>query len=84
MENIKKPGGFMGSVTVGEKGQIVIPKAVRDMMGIKPGDSLILLANPESGIGIPPADQVEKILQQIMASMLLQTEGNKKDDGDKA
>ena len=27
------------SVTVGEKGQIVIPKAAREMFGIQPGDS---------------------------------------------
>ncbi len=71
-----KPSGFMGSVTVGEKGQIVIPKAARDMLGIKPGDTLLLIAHPESGIGIPPADQVELIRQQITAAML----GNKPED----
>ncbi len=84
MTENKNPGGFMGSVTVGEKGQIVIPKAVRDMFGIKAGDTLLLIANPESGIGIPPAEQTEKIIQQITASMLEQFGGNKENDFDKA
>ena len=40
------------TVKIGEKGQIVIPKSMRDMFGIKPGDSLLLLADKERGIAI--------------------------------
>ena len=36
---------FMGSVKVGAKGQIVIPKEVREMFNIEPGDTLMLLAD---------------------------------------
>lgn len=36
---------FMSSVKVGEKGQIVIPKEVREMFNIEPGDMLLLLAD---------------------------------------
>lgn len=56
---------YMGSVTVGEKGQIVIPKPVRDMLGIKPGDTLLILAKQDDGIGIPPPSVADKIRQQI-------------------
>lgn len=45
-------GKFIATVKVGEKGQIVIPKGARDMFGIKPGDTLLLLADEERGIAI--------------------------------
>lgn len=43
---------FLSTVKVGEKGQIVIPKEVRDMFEIEPGDSLTLLADRNRGIAI--------------------------------
>ena len=45
---------YLWTVTVGEKGQIVIPKQARDLFGIKPGDSLLLLGDEQRGIAIPP------------------------------
>ena len=42
------------TATVGAKGQIVIPREAREMFGIQPGDTLILLGDPERGIAIPP------------------------------
>ena len=33
-------GKYAWTVTVGEKGQIVIPKQAREVFGIKPGDNL--------------------------------------------
>lgn len=41
-----------GVVTVGEKGQIVIPAKARKIFDIKPGDSLILLGDEASGIAV--------------------------------
>lgn len=43
---------IFGTVTVGERGQIVIPKAARDLFGITPGDPLIVLGDEEQGIAI--------------------------------
>ena len=34
-----------GTVAMGAKGQIVIPKEARDMFGLQPGDTLVLLAD---------------------------------------
>ncbi|MDD6491731.1 MAG: helix-turn-helix domain-containing protein [Firmicutes bacterium] len=43
---------LFGAVTVGEKGQIVIPKKARDIFKIKAGDNLILLGDEKQGIAI--------------------------------
>lgn len=45
-------GKFLGMVKVGAKGQIVIPKGARDLFGIQPGDTLLLMADKERGIGL--------------------------------
>lgn len=45
-------GRDLCTVKIGEKGQIVIPKNMRDMFGIKAGDTLLLMADKERGIGI--------------------------------
>lgn len=47
-------GKYAWTATVGEKGQIVIPKQARDIFGIKSGDTLLLLGDIERGIAIPP------------------------------
>lgn len=47
-------GKFAWTATVGEKGQIVIPKQARNLFDIKPGDTLLILGDEERGIAIPP------------------------------
>ena len=47
-------GKYAWSVTVGTKGQIVIPKEAREVFGIEPGDTLLLLGDEKRGIAIPP------------------------------
>ena len=47
---------LFGTVKVGEKGQIVIPKNAREIFGIKPGDSLVVLGDEASGIAIMKSD----------------------------
>lgn len=57
---------LMNTVKVGEKGQIVIPKEMRELMGIKTGDSLLILADKERGIAIPKKADMEKIAKDIL------------------
>ena len=58
MKQLLKPldGKYAWSVTVGTKGQIVIPKEARQIFGIAPGDTLLLLGDIKRGIAIPPKD----------------------------
>ena len=56
---------FMSTVKVGPKGQIVIPKDVREMFGIQTGDSLLLLADTKKGIAIQKIGLFSKIADMI-------------------
>jgi AbrB family looped-hinge helix DNA binding protein len=58
-------GKYAWMVTVGEKGQFVIPKQAREIFGIKPGDNLILLGDEERGIAIPPKSSFAEFAAKI-------------------
>jgi len=57
-------GEVLGSTVVGERGQVVIPSGVRKMFGVKPGDRLIVVAYPGKKIGLIPAVNFNKFLNQ--------------------
>ncbi len=57
---------YIGISKVGEKGQIVIPKEAREMFGIKPGDSLVILCNKKKGIAILKSDVIESSIDDII------------------
>jgi len=43
---------FFGSVTVGDRGQIVIPKKAREVFKIESGDKLLILGDEDRGLAI--------------------------------
>ena len=59
-------GQWINTVRLGPKSQIVIPKEVREMFGLGPGDTLLLMADRERGIALVDpaayADVVDKVL----------------------
>ena len=55
-------GKYVWTATVGEKGQIVIPKQARELFGIRPGDTILLFGDTEKGIAIPPKSAFEEML----------------------
>lgn len=61
----KPRGKYAWTVTVGEKGQIVIPKQAREIFNIKPGDTLVVLGDDQKGIAIPPKSMFEKITTTV-------------------
>lgn len=60
------PGKFAATVKVGEKGQIVIPKGARELFNIKPGDTLLLLADVNQGIAIVRQELFDRFIAQAM------------------
>lgn len=67
-------GKFMATVKVGPKGQIVIPKEVREMFGIESGDSLVLLADVQRGIALNRMSVLGGLVEKIMRAGNIETE----------
>lgn len=68
---------FLSTVRVGDKGQIVIPKEVRELFEIEPGDNLLLLADKEKGIAIVAFDG----MMDFMNEALHQAKREQKEEG---
>ena len=64
---MKEPKGrFAGTVRVGEKGQIVIPKGARDLLNIQPGDTLLVLADEKRGIATTKDDVLLRQFEALL------------------
>ena len=57
---------FVGICKVGEKGQIVIPKEIRTMFDINPGDSVIVLCDKDKGIALLKADIIDGLTDKVL------------------
>ena len=63
-----------GSVLVGDRGQIVIPKEARDKFQITGGTRLIVLGDENEGIALIPAEIFEANMKKLMEAALAQTD----------
>lgn len=54
-----------GVVTVGDKGQIVIPAKARRVFNIKPGDDLLLLGDIDRGLALTPVSALNELMQSV-------------------
>jgi len=57
---------IFGTVKVGTKGQIVIPKEAREVFNIKPGDSLLMLGDEQQGIALVKEEIFFKFANDIL------------------
>ena len=63
-----------GSVTINERGQLVIPKEVREKFGLTDGQRLIVLTDDKEGIALIPSEMFEKKMRQAMEYASVQPE----------
>ncbi|NLN77002.1 MAG: AbrB/MazE/SpoVT family DNA-binding domain-containing protein [Armatimonadetes bacterium] len=58
---------FYGSVTVGERGQIVVPAEARKKYNIQPGDKVLVVGHPnDAGIMLCKIDELRKMFSYIL------------------
>ena len=68
MDKVAMPEGkYLASVKLGPKGQIVVPKEVREMFGIRPGDTLLLLADVNRGIALQTFEKADPVFRDVFS-----------------
>ena len=55
----------IGTAKVGDRGQIVIPKEARELFGIRPGDTLLILAEEDTGLIVSRPEVLRDLADQI-------------------
>ena len=68
---------FVGSVTVGERGQVVVPVEARERCGIQPGAKLLCFVHPHSeGVIFVKVEAIALIQEQLhrLASAVVSAE----------
>ena len=60
---------IFGTVKVGERGQMVIPKDAREMFHIQPGDTLLVLGDEKNGIVVTRPEVLSEIARKIFSTM---------------
>ena len=66
---IPKGHYIFGTVKVGERGQIIIPKDARDKFDIKAGDTLIVLGDEKWGIAVTKSDVLQRYAADVIAKI---------------
>ncbi len=65
----KKARRVFGTAKVGDRGQIVIPKEARELFGIKPGDTLLILGEEDTGLMVSRPELLSDIANQIFENV---------------
>lgn len=65
-----------GTAKVGDRGQIVIPKEARELFNIKPGDTLLILGEENTGLIVSKPEVLRDIANQIFETIRKEEDKN--------
>lgn len=65
-----------GTAKVGDRGQIVIPKEARELFNIRPGDTLLILGEEDTGLIVSRPEVLSDIANQIFDTVRKEEKGN--------
>lgn len=65
----QNPQRFFGTAKVGDRGQIVIPKEARELFGIKPGDTLLILGEAETGLIVSRPEVLNDLATELLSNV---------------
>lgn len=66
---LKEGKHLFGTVKVGERGQIVIPKDAREQFDIKPGDTLLVVGHEKRGLAIIKPERMREFARKILEDL---------------
>ena len=66
---MNKARHIFGTAKVGDRGQVVIPKDAREFYGIKPGDTLLILGDEESGMVVTKPEVLSELAARILSQI---------------
>lgn len=58
-----------GTAKVGDRGQIVIPKEARELLGIRPGDTLLIVGDAETGLVVSRPEVLNNLANEILSNV---------------
>jgi AbrB family looped-hinge helix DNA binding protein len=69
MQNHTNHKGSLDMVTLGERGQVVIPSATREQLGLKAGDKLMVFTKHREIICLVPASSMRHLVDVLNAQL---------------
>ncbi len=69
MTKVAKDKYIFGTVKVGERGQIVIPKEAREKFNIKPGDTLLVVGDLRKGIALAKVEGLKGYALKLLGAL---------------
>ena len=57
---------IFGTAKVGDRGQIVIPKEARELFGIRPGDTLLIVGESDTGLIVSRPEVLNELATELL------------------